>query len=332
MKTRMLTSAVTALFLCSLLAGNVYAKRWKISHVRPQDTAIDKDLRWFGEALQKETDGKVKTKVYPASALGDYTVVQERVGLGAVDMACQPPASAADKRFQLSYFPYMVKDWTQAKNNYSKGAPLRKTIDNLYAKQGIKVLAAWPVYFGGISLNKAPVSPGDPDIPKGIKLRVPPMKTFQLLADTTGYMGTPLPFSEAFTAVQTGVVDGVIGSGAEGYYASFRDVTKYYLPINTHFEVWYLIINQELFDDQKPEIQEKVLAVADQFEEKRWASAEADQAANEQRLADYGAEIIRITPEEISKIADKTHKSIWPQVLKDVGAEWGQGVLDSIVD
>ena len=42
-----------------------------------------------------------------------------------------------------------------------------------------------------------------------------------------------------------GVVDGVIGSGAEGYYASFRDVTKTYIPANTHFEVWYMIISNE---------------------------------------------------------------------------------------
>ncbi|MEI8634008.1 hypothetical protein P4S72_21830 [Vibrio sp. PP-XX7] len=66
-----------------------------------------------------------------------------------------------------------------------------------------------------------------------------------MLADNLGYIGSPLPFSEAFTAVQTGVVDGVIGSGAEGYYASFRDVTKTYIPLNTHFEFWYLMINSE---------------------------------------------------------------------------------------
>ncbi len=332
MKTTRRLSILVA-FLCALcLAGMVQAKTLKISHVRPQDTAIDKDLRWFSEALDEASGGKVKTKIYPASALGDYTVVQERVGLGAVDMACQPPASAADKRFQVVYFPYMVKSWAQAQKNYSPGAPLRKVVADLYAEQGIQLLAAWPVYFGGVALNREPVSPGDPAAAKGIKLRVPPMKTFQLLADNTGYLGTPIPFSDAFTAVQTGVVDGVIGSGAEGYYASFRDVTKYYIPQNTHFEVWYLIINKKYFDkmpdDQKQQLQE----VANQFEQRRWESAEADQAANEKRLADYGATIVDISEQEIAAIADKIHKTVWPEVLKDVGEDWGQGVLDSIVE
>ncbi|HSL40569.1 MAG TPA: TRAP transporter substrate-binding protein DctP, partial [Desulforhopalus sp.] len=174
---------------CLLLAATfAQAKTLKISHVRPQDTAIDNDLKWFAENLEQATGGKLKGKLYPASALGDYTVVQERVGLGAVDMACQPPGSAADKRFQVVYFPYMVKNWEQAQRNYSAGAGLRQVVADLYAEQDIHLLAAWPVYFGGIALNREPVSPGDPDAAKGIKLRVPPMKTFQMLADQTGYL------------------------------------------------------------------------------------------------------------------------------------------------
>lgn len=332
MKTKRRLGILVAVLCALSLAGAVHAKTLKISHVRPQDTAIDKDLRWFSEALKEASGGKVKTKIYPASALGDYTVVQERVGLGAVDMACQPPASAADKRFQVVYFPYMVKSWEQAKKNYSPGAPLRKVVADLYGEQGIQLLAAWPVYFGGVALNREPVSPGDPAAAKGIKLRVPPMKTFQLLADNTGYLGTPIPFSDAFTAVQTGVVDGVIGSGAEGYYASFRDVTKYYIPQNTHFEVWYLIINKKYFDKMPDDQKQQLQDVAAQFEQRRWDSAEADQAANEKRLADYGATIVDISEQEIAAIADKIHKTVWPEVLEDVGQDWGQGVLDSIVE
>ena len=314
-----------------LMANSAHARTWKISHVRPQGTAIDNDLRWFTDAIKAKTDGKIRAKIYPASALGDYTVVQERVSLGAVDMACQPPSSAADKRFQLPYFPYMVKDWSQAKKNYSAGAPLRDTVALLYAEQDIQLLAAWPVYFGGIALNTKPIAQGDPDVAKGIKLRVPPMKTFQLLADTTGYLGTPIPFSDAFTAVQTGVVDGVVGSGAEGYYSSFRDVTKYYIPANTHFEVWYFIMNKKVYDGLSPERQKELMAVAAEFESRRWDTAEADQKANEQRLADFGATIVEISDAEISAIAKKIQTQVWPVVLKDVGEAWGQSVLDSII-
>lgn len=332
MNRKIWVTTFLAILVLVVFAAVAHAKTYQLSHVRPQGTAIDRDVNWFAQEVDKATGGKFKVRIYPASALGDYTVVQERVSIGAVDMAVQPPASPADRRFQVVYFPYMVKSWEQAQKNYSPGAPLRMTVEELYAAQDIKVLAAWPVYFGGIALNKAPVSPGDPEANKGIKLRVPPMKTFQMLADNTGYMGTPIPFSEAFTAVQTGVVDGVIGSGAEGYYSQFRDVTKYYIPANTHFEVWYLLINADTFNKLSKDVQQQVLDVAAQFEQRRWDVAEGDQTADEKRLADHGAEIITLTPEEIENIAAKVRATVWPEVLDDVGKEWGQKVLDSIVE
>lgn len=332
MKKKLIFSSLVLAATMMFFVGSIQARTYKISHVRPQGTAIDKDLRWFSDKLSEVSGDKIKTKIYPASALGDYTIVQERVGLGAVDMACQPPSSSADKRFQLVYFPYMMKNWAQAKKNYSPGAPIRQVVADLYAEQNIHLLAAWPVYFGGIAFNAEVKDYGNPEAAKGIKLRVPPMKTFQLLADTTGYLGTPIPFSDAFTAVQTGVVDGVIGSGAEGYYSSFRDVTKYYLPSNTHFEVWYLIMSKKRFDKLSDEGKKQIQDVANQFEERRWKVAEEDQKANEQRLADYGATILTISDEEISATAKKVRAVVWPQILEDVGKEWAQKVLDSIVE
>lgn len=330
MKCSLVTSSVLAIALAVSAAGIAQSETLKLSHVRPQDTAVDKDARWFADAVKEATGGEIEVKIYPASSLGDYTVVQERISVGAVDMAVQPPATAADKRFQIVYMPFMATGWEDAKSVYAPGSPLRNTIDGLYAKQDIRVLAAWPVYFGGISLNKEPDNPGDPDAAKGLKVRVPPIKSFQLLADTIGYIGSPLPFSEAFTAVQTGVVDGVIGSGAEGYYASFRDVTKYYLPINTHFEVWYLIINEGIFQDLDEEQQQQLLDVARQFEERRWQAAEEQQAADEQRLAEFGATIVALSPEQIEATAEKVRAAVWPEVLDDIGKDWGQNVLDQM--
>jgi hypothetical protein len=72
--------------------------------------------------------------------------------------------------------------------------------------------------------------------------------------------------------------------------------------------------------------------VANQFEMRRWESAKADQAANEKRLADYGAKMVKISNAEIAATAQKIQKAVWPSVLDDVGAEWGQSVLDAIVE
>jgi len=324
------SSLFAAVALAALVGTATVAEaaRLRLSHVRPQDATIDVEVRAFADAVAEATGGNLTIRIYAASVLGDYTTVQERISVGAVDMAVQPAATAAERRMQISSFPYLAENWDQARAIYGPGGIVRETMADLYAQQDITMLAAYPVYFGGISLNTEPVAPGDPSVEKGIKVRVPGIKSFQLLGTALGYISSPIPFSEAFTAVQTGVVDGVIGSGAEGYYASFRDVTKYYIPANTHFEVWYLIINSGslagLEEADRAALQEQ----AEAFETKRWDVAQADQAANEQKLADVGATIVSLTGAQLSAMAAKARAEVWPVVLEDVGADWGQAILD----
>jgi TRAP-type C4-dicarboxylate transport system substrate-binding protein len=321
----LLTAAMAGLLTIS---SGVEAKTLKISHVRPQGATIDVELKEFASEVDKATGGNLKVDIFAANALGDYTTVQERISVGAVDMACQPAATGAERRMQISSFPYLAETWDQARKIYGPGGVVREAMKDLYAKQDITMLAAYPVYFGGISLNRDAVAPGDPNVEKGIKVRVPGIKSFQLTGDALGYIPSPIPFSEAFTAVQTGVVDGVIGSGAEGYYASFRDVTKSYIAANTHFEVWYLIINSETLNELDEKDKAALIAAAEAFEAKRWKTAEEDQGKNEQKLADLGAKIVHLSDDQLAKSANKVREKVWPEILTDIGPEWGQAILD----
>jgi len=224
----------------------------------------------------------------------------------------------------------MAGNWDQARAVYGPGGVVRNVMADLYAKQDITMLAAYPVYFGGIALNVENANPGSVE-PNGIKVRVPGIKSFQLTGQALGYIPSPIPFSEAFTAVQTGVVDGVIGSGAEGYYASFRDVTKTYIPANTHFEVWYMIISNSSLAELSAEDQAALKANAAAFEATRWEVAEADQGRNEQRLVDeLGATVAQLTDADLAAMAAKARAEVWPAVLEDVGADWGQAILDQV--
>ncbi|HKL56321.1 MAG TPA: TRAP transporter substrate-binding protein DctP, partial [Roseovarius sp.] len=197
MKHAFLTTAATALMA---LGSFAQAQDLKMSHVRPQDATIDVELRAFSAAVAEATDGEVNVNIFPASALGDYTTVQERVSVGAIDMATQPAATAADRRMQISSFPYLAGNWEQARAVYGPGGVVREVMAGLYAEQDITMLAAYPVYFGGIALNVDHPGAGSVE-PNGIKVRVPGIKSFQLTGEALGYIPSPIPFSEAFTAV-----------------------------------------------------------------------------------------------------------------------------------
>lgn len=326
MKHYLFTAATTALMAFAPMAE---AQDLKLSHVRPQDATIDVEVREFAAAVAAATADKVKIEIFPASALGDYTTVQERISVGAVDMAVQPAGTAADRRMQVASFPYLAENWAQARAVYGPGGAVREAMAELYTEQDITMLAAYPVYFGGIALNRDAVTPGSTEA-NGIKVRVPGIKSFQLTGEALGYIPAPIPFSEAFTAVQTGVVEGVIGSGAEGYYASFRDVTKTYIPANTHFEVWFMIISNDSLSKLDEADQAALRTEAEAFEAKRWQVAETDQAANEQKLVDLGATRVTLSDAELAAMSAKVRETVWPQILEDIGADWGQAILDKV--
>ena len=192
-------------------------------------------------------------------------------------------------------------------------------MSKLYEKQGIKVLAWWPVYFGGIGLTKAPSEPENPDAAQNCKVRVPTMKTWEIMANALGYQATPLPFSEFFTAAQTGMVDGIFGGGAENYYVTFKDLMKYYVEANTHFEIWPVLINMELYKSL-PDADKQILeAKSKEMEERRWEKAEQDQAKYLTLLEESGTKIVRLTAEQRKAFADKARTVVFPEFKKIVG-------------
>jgi hypothetical protein len=73
--------------------------------------------------------------------------------------------------------PYIVTNWKEAEKAYGPGGVIFHKMAEHLAKQDIHVLAAWPVYFGGIVLTKEPPAPADPNVPKNIKILVPPIRS-----------------------------------------------------------------------------------------------------------------------------------------------------------
>ncbi|PAB59640.1 TRAP transporter substrate-binding protein DctP [Anaeromicrobium sediminis] len=303
---------------------------WKIGHIRPEGAVADKDVRALASAIKESTNGDINIEVYPGSTLGDYQIVQERVGIGDVEMQLAPAGTNVDKALGITAVPYLATNWEEAKHVFRKDGPMMDALGKRFEKQGIKLLSTYPVYFGGIALVKEPNEAGNPNVSKGLKIRVPGMKVYELNAQAQGYLATPIPYSEAFTAMQTGIVDGAIGGGAEGYYASFRDVTKYYLPVNDHFEMWFLYMNMETWEGLSDEQKKTIEDASAKFESTRYELAEKDQKGYEAKLAEAGVNVYEFTQEELTAMAEKARAEVWPKLKDEFGAELFDAIIADI--
>src|SRR5258706_16262167 len=73
-------------------------------------------------------------------------------------------------------------------------------------KKGLKILAVWENGYRHVTNSKRPINT-PPDL-QGIKLRVPEGKWRVKMFQAYGANPSPMKFSEVFTALQTGVMDG----------------------------------------------------------------------------------------------------------------------------
>ncbi|MGD9820718.1 MAG: TRAP transporter substrate-binding protein DctP [Aminobacteriaceae bacterium] len=318
MKKRIAIALMLVLVFASLsMAAPKY--EWKISHIRPQDSPIDLDIKEFVKKVSERSEGRITINIFNSSGLGDYQVVHERVGLGSVDMAIQSMGTQSDQILQIVNLCYLITGWDEASKYMRISSPMMQWVAKRLEKQDIKLIGIWPVYFGGIALKKEPTEPFNPDVNKNVKVRVPGSKVWELLAESQGYQATPLAFSEVFTALQTGMVNGAIGAGAEGYYSNFRDVVTYYIPNNTHFELWFFIMNKELYDSLSPEDRKIVDEEALAMENRRFVEGPAQQAMFEKKLEEYGIKIIRPDDAAIKNFARVAREKVWPELRSLLG-------------
>ena len=104
------------------------------------------------------------------------------------------------------------------------------------------MLAVWENGYRHITNSKRPIKvPADL---KGIKLRVPEGKWRVKMFQAYGANPSPMKFSELFTALQTGVMDGQENPFTQIYSAKLQEVQKY-LSLSDHvYTPAYLIVGK----------------------------------------------------------------------------------------
>jgi tripartite ATP-independent transporter DctP family solute receptor len=211
--------------LAALFATAAHAQtELKLGHVGEPGSLIGAAADEFAKRANEKLAGKYKIITYGSSQLGGDKELLQKVKLGTVDFA-EPStvmSSEADI-FGVFEMPYLVKSREHMKKIenavfWSKMAPVVE-------KKGLKLLAVWENGFRHITNNKRPiVTPADL---QGIKLRVPEGKWRLKMFQAYGANPSPMKFSEVFTALQTGVMDGEENPFAQIYSAKFYEVQKY---------------------------------------------------------------------------------------------------------
>ena len=196
----------------------------KFGHVGEPGSLFANSADEFAKRANAKLGSKAKVVVYGSSQLGGDKELLQKLKLGTVDMALPSTVMSSEAdMFGVFEMPYLVKDRghmakIEKEVFWPKIAPEAE-------KKGLKVLAVWENGYRHITNSKRPINvPADL---QGIKLRVPEGKWRVKMFQTYGANPSPMKFSEVFTALQTGVMDGQENPFTQIYSAKFQEVQKF---------------------------------------------------------------------------------------------------------
>src|SRR6056300_153344 len=266
-----LIALITSVIFISSAAHSV---ELKFGHVGKPGSLFADSVENFAKIANKKLGSKGKVTVFGSSQLGKDKQGMQKLKLGTVDMWLPSSVMASiHDEFGVFDMPFIIKDrahMAKVEKNVLPGI-----FKNLEAKTGYKIIGVWENGFRHITNNVRAINvPADL---KGIKLRTPKSKWRVKMFQSYGANPTPMSFSEVFTALQTGTMDGQENPYAQITSAKFQEVQKY-LSISNHvYTPAYVVVHKDQWDKVPADVRkivEKAAQDTQSFVYKRAAELE----------------------------------------------------------
>jgi len=296
----------------------------KFSHVVAADTPKGKAAEKFKQLAEAATKGRVKVEVYPNSQLYKDGDELEALQRGAVHMLAPSvskfgPLGVRD--FEVFDLPYLFAT-TETVYRVTDGEIGQKLFAKLEPK-GIRGLAYWDNGFKQYSANRPLRKPADF---RGVKLRVQSSKVLAATVRQLGGVPQVMAFSEVYTALQQGVVDGAENPVSNLYTQKMHEVQKYVTISDHSYLVYAVIVNRKFWDGLPPGVRallETAVKEATRYERAIAAKENSDALALVKQAGTT----------EVYALSDKEREQ-WKQALLPVHREFeatiGRDLIQSI--
>ena len=258
-------AAALAATLAAAGGSAVAAERTlRFGHVGEPGSLFEASVNVFVEKANARLGDRAEVQGFGSSQLGDDSVLLQKLKLGQVDFALPSSvmSSVADE-FGVFEMPYIVTSRDHMRRIRDELG--ESVFDAAARKKGYRILAFFENGFRHITNNTRPIDkPADLE---GVKLRTPKgewrLKMFQLY----GANPTPMAFSEVFTALKTGVIDGQENPYAQIWSAKFQEVQEY-LSVTGHvYTPAYVLVSEKAFAKLPEDVQADLVAAAEESQE-----------------------------------------------------------------
>lgn len=274
---------------------------------------------YFIELVEKNSGGRIKIEYYPNNQLGGDKEITGALMAGTVDIGKCAAGNLADWSDAAAFtdIPGVYKNAKQMRAVWQ--SDLRQEVtEKIKADTGlIPVMfdcdggAARALFYNG---NKEIHVPADC---KGLKFRTTGSDIEMALFKQVGIAPTPMAFTELYTGLQQGTIDGIYTHPAGTYGNKLCEVTKYCTIINLSYITTFKLLSEKAVEKLGGEGSELYNIVVEAGREAEVHKDELIAKKNEeidQLMTDEGVTIIRVTEEE-QKLWNEAAQAIWPEFI-----------------
>lgn len=235
-------------------------------------------VNYLSKCIAENTDGRLAVEFYPASSLGDKVASMEGLRGGTIEMTSTAATDLSSYSSIWSVFslPYLWESGDQAVAVLSDSA-VAEVLNADAAENGF-VIIGWANAGSRSVLNtkRAIYAPEDLN---GLRIRCMEDPILAGSINAMGASATPLAWSECYTALQQGTIDGIENNMPTILDNGMTEVAKYF-SLTEHFIIPDpIFVSKVWFDGLSTEDQEAVLKAGQQFTteyaETIWPAAEA---------------------------------------------------------
>ncbi len=221
----------------------------RFSHVVSPNTPKGQAADMFARLANERLKGKVEVQVFPNSQLYTDKKVLDALSTGSVEMAAPSSAKFTSWVPQLQLFdlPFLFKN---SKVLYeTMDGKVGKKMFNLLKKKNMLGLTMWDNGFKQIGNNVREIR--KPSDAAGLKFRIMSSKVLEAQFKAVGGNPLVMPFSEVYSALEQGVIDGQENTWSNMYSKKFYEVQKYITATN-HGYLGYMVVTNAQFWNHLP--------------------------------------------------------------------------------
>jgi TRAP-type transport system periplasmic protein len=250
----------------------------------------------YADALEKDSGGRIKAQIFPASQLGSIPRQIEGTQFGSIQCVAVPPEFfvGVDERFEVMAAPGLVNSIDHGQRLAADPAA-RKLMLSLGANKGLHGVAMFMNAPSSV-IAKAPIR-HLADF-KGKKIRVLASPFQMEPISKLGATPVAMTLADVVPAMQQGAIDGAVGGIVVWTPMHFNDAAKYVTETGQPAVFVMVEVNKEWYESLPPDLQK---IVDDDAAAQQAAIAPlASEIVGKSRKGwtDNGGELIDLPPDE----------------------------------